>query len=249
MTAAVQRIGDREVISKVGHRLAAGTAQDLFALLCDDDSRVIAAAHECAMLRYGNLAAITAEALRFDEHARDDLVQRTFLDLPRAVRRTTNDGIPISNPEGWLRRRAYLIAHQMLREEHGTPLRASATGALQRDERGRMMRTRGIRVPVEMIDASASDLDRSDSPELERAELVYAVLVQLAEERPLWAQVIRLHYLEGLPLHEIAGRLGRTHGTIRNDIHRARVRLRALIDDREARDAGASPREPRHDDG
>ena len=249
VAAAVQRISDREVVARVGHRLAAGSAQELFALLCDDDARVMAAAHECAMLRYGYLAAITAEALRFDEHARDDLVQRTFLDLPRAVRRTTHDGIPITNPEGWLRRRAYLIAHQMLREEHGTALRASATGALQRDERGRMMRTRGVRVPVEMIDESASVLDRHDSPELERAELVYAVLVQLAEERPLWAQVIRLHYLEGLALDEIARRLGRTHGTIRNDIHRARVRLRALIDDRGARDADAPRREASHDDG
>lgn len=244
----MQRIGDRQAVARVGHRLTAGSAHDLFALLCDDDSRVIAAAHECAMLRYGYLAAITAEALRFDEHARDDLVQRTFLDLPRAVRRAANDGIPITNPEGWLRRRAYLIAHQMLREEHGTPLRASATGALQRDERGRTMRTRGVRVPVEMIDAHESVDDRDDSPELERAELVYAVLLQLAEERPLWAQVIRLHYLDGLPLDEIGRRLGRTHGTIRNDIHRARVRLRALIDDRGARDADG-PRESSSHDG
>jgi RNA polymerase sigma factor (sigma-70 family) len=242
-------MGDHGLVARAGRQLATGSVLELFTLLCDEDSRVIAAAHECAMLRYGYLAAIAAEALGFDAHERDDLVQRTFLDLPRAVRRATHGGVRITNPEGWLRRRAYLIGHQMLREEHGSPLRAPVTGTTQRDEQGRILRTRGVRVPVEVIDDAASRLEHSDTSELERAELVHAALHRLSEERPLWAQIIRMHHLDGLALDEIARRLDRTHGTVRNDIHRARARLRALIDQGRALDAAEQRRDTDSGDG
>ncbi|MEO8621377.1 MAG: sigma-70 family RNA polymerase sigma factor [bacterium] len=249
LSAAVQRIGDQGLVARVGRPLMAGSALELFALLSDEDTRVVTAAHECAMLRYGFHAAITAAALRFDDHARDDLVQRTFLDLPRAVRRTTYAGVPITNPEGWLRRRAYMIAHQMLREEHGTPLRSPRSGDPQRDERGQVMRSRGIRVPVDAIDETPPMLEQGDAVELERAELVHAALRQLDAERPLWAQVIRLHYLDSLPLDEIARRLGRTHGTVRNDVQRARLRLRGLIDEARTHGDDEPRREVRPDNG
>ena len=185
------------------------------------------------MLRYGYLAAVAAESFGFDPLARDDLVQRTFLDLPRIVRRSTRDGTPITHPEGWLRRRAYLIARQMLREEYGTPMLDAETGRSMLDEHGRVMRTRGTRVPLDALDARIAFTDSDDeSFRVESAELVHEALLVLAEELPLWAQVLRLHYLEGYSLDEIARRIGRSHGTVRNDAQRARSRLRAIIRER-----------------
>jgi RNA polymerase sigma-70 factor (ECF subfamily) len=40
-----------------------------------------------------------------------------------------------------------------------------------------------------------------------------------------------LHYLAGLPIREVAEALGRPEGTIKSDLHQARLRLRAEWDD------------------
>jgi RNA polymerase sigma factor (sigma-70 family) len=230
LAAAVHRIGDPGVVARVARPLSSGSAAELFTLLCDEDPRVSTAAHECAMLRYGWLAAVAAEAFGFDAHTRDDLVQRTFLDLPRVVRRAARQGTPVTRPEGWLRHRAYLIARQMLREEHGSPMVDATTGEAGRDASGRVLRTRGMRVSMETLDTHAApDAEPLDT---EAAELVHEALGTLAQENPLWARVLRMHYLEGHPLDEVARRLGRAHGTVRNDAQRARLRLRAIIRER-----------------
>jgi RNA polymerase sigma factor (sigma-70 family) len=244
LAAAVHRIGDPATIARVAGPLTAGGAAELFLLLCDEDPRVSAAAHECAMLHYGWLAAVAAEAFGFDAHTRDDLVQRTFLDLPRVVRRAAQQGAPVTHPEGWLRRRAYLIARQMLREEHGRPVVDAATRAPSYDGAGRVARTRGTRVPIEALDA---DPDGPTVPadaaealmDREAAELVHDALRALAVERPWWARLLRLHYFDGHPLDEIARQVGRSHGTVRNDARSARLRLRAII---RARDPDAGRR-------
>jgi len=224
LTAAVLRIGDAELVTRVGDMLTAGAAAAVFDLLLDDDARVSVAAHECAMLRYAWIAAVVAEAFGFDAAERDDLVQRTFLGLPRVVRRARADGLRVTHPEGWLRRRAHLIACQMLREEHGT---------LVRDARGQLVRTRGTRVPVEALDALDDPrLTDGDALDTADAEAVADALGVLAAERPLWAQVLRLHYFEGYGFDEIARRVGRTHGTVRNDAQRARARLLAILHER-----------------
>ncbi|HKP15305.1 MAG TPA: sigma factor-like helix-turn-helix DNA-binding protein, partial [Gemmatimonadaceae bacterium] len=150
----------------------------------------------------------------------------------RIVRRSTRDGTPITHPEGWLRRRAYLIGRQMLREEYGTPVVDTGTGRTKLDERGRMVRTRGTRVPLDVLDADNHAGIDHDPFSAESAELVQEALVVLAQELPLWAQVLRLHYLDGYSLDEIARRIGRSHGTVRNDAQRARTRLRAIIRER-----------------
>jgi len=220
---AVQRIGDARLIDRLRATLSVGTAVELFALLTDDDRRVATAAHECVMLRFSYVVAIVAQSMAFDADRRDDLVQRTFLNLPQVVRRAVVNGVGIPNPEGWLAYRAHLMARQMFREERGNA---------RREADGRITSTRGRRVPVEAIDeltvmednAILAALDNAST----RAELETA-LDRLAQEQPVGARVLRMHYFSGLALDEIARALGRSHGTVRNDASKARTRLAAII--------------------
>src|SRR5215471_2611861 len=140
LSSAIERIGDPRVIERVKAPLACGTAVELFTLLADDDRRVARAAHECAMLRFAFIVAIVAQSMAFDADRRDDLVQRTFLDLPHIVRRSIVNGVGIPNPEGWLAYRAHLMARQMFREERGTMRRESSAA-----RPARSMRTHGQR--------------------------------------------------------------------------------------------------------
>src|SRR5215472_15026635 len=154
LSAALARIGDPRLIERVRDPLTRGTALDLFTLLADDDRRIASAAHECAMLRFAFVVAIVAQSMAFDADRRDDLVQRTFLNLPQIVRRSTVNGVGIPNPEGWLAYRAHLMARQMFREERGTT-RREPTADVARSMRS--ARTHGRRVDVESIDAELSD--------------------------------------------------------------------------------------------
>jgi RNA polymerase sigma factor (sigma-70 family) len=232
LSAAVERIGDPRLMDRCRASLTRGTAVELFALLADDDRRVARAAHECAMLRFAFIVAIVAQSMAFDADRRDDLVQRTFLNLPHIVRRSIVNGVGIPNPEGWLAYRAHLMARQMFREERGSPRREpSGGGALPL----RSTRTHGRRVEVESIDAEVHEVhDDADAivAALDDSAMqgeLRAALRTLGTEHALWAEVLRLHYLEGLRLDEIAVRLGRSHGTVRNDALRARARLANII--------------------
>ena len=232
LAAVLRRIGDATVVDRFARALTDGTAIELFALLTEEDRRVVTAAHECAMLRYSFIVAIVARAYGFDSYRRDDLVQRTFLDLPSAVMRARTGGTLIEHPEGWLRRRAYLVAREMLREEHGGPMRDRESGEVQRAPDGRVRRTRGTSVPLEVAESAvdphnAPPLDAlASEAERERLELA---LRALREEQPLWAEILRLHYFDGVRLDEVALRVGRAYGTVRNDAQKARARLEAII--------------------
>jgi RNA polymerase sigma factor (sigma-70 family) len=229
LSAALERIGDPRLIERVGAPLTRGTAVELFALLADDDLRVARAAHECAMLRFAFIVAIVAQSMAFDADRRDDLVQRTFVNLPQIVRRSIVNGVGIPNPEGWLAYRAHLMARQMFREERGSARREPGAGT-QRAMRS--MRTHGRRVDVESIDAELSDDADAIVSALDDSTMrdeLSAALRTLGSEHALWAEVLRLHYIEGLRLDEIATRLGRSHGTVRNDALRARARLASII--------------------
>ena len=210
LAIAVQRLGDTRLIDRLRPTLSVGTAVELFALLTDDDRRVATAAHECVMLRFSYVVAIVAQSMAFDADRRDDLVQRTFLNLPQVVRRSVVNGVGIPNPEGWLAYRAHLMARQMFREERGNA---------RRDADGRITSTRGRRVPVEAIDELTVMEDNA----------ILAALDRLAQEQPVGARVLRMHYFSGLALDEIARALGRSHGTVRNDASKARTRLAAII--------------------
>jgi RNA polymerase sigma factor (sigma-70 family) len=228
LSAALDRIGDARLIERVRTPLTRGTAAELFALLADDDRRVARAAHECAMLRFAFVVAIVAQSMAFDPDRRDDLVQRTFLNLPQIVRRSMVNGVGIPNPEGWLAYRAHLMARQMFREERGSTRREAGSGARVT----RPARTHGRRVEVESIDAELhADADAiiSALDDSTMREELAGALRTLGTEHALWAEVLRLHYMEGLRLDEIAVRLGRSHGTVRNDALRARARLANII--------------------
>jgi len=181
------------------------------------------------MLRFAFIVAIVAQSMAFDADRRDDLVQRTFLNLPHIVRRSIVNGVGIPNPEGWLAYRAHLMARQMFREERGT-MRRESSGAVARTMRS--TRTHGRRVGVESIDAVVYDDADAIVTALDDSTMcdeLRAALRILGTEHALWAEVLRLHYLEGLRLDEIAVRLGRSHGTVRNDALRARARLANII--------------------
>ena len=247
ISAVIQRIDDSAIVDRVARPLLSGDAQEVFALLIDEDARVRDAAHECALLRYGYVAAIAAAAVGFDADERDELVQRTFMSLPQAVARARDRAIVISHPIGWLRRRAYLIARQMMREERGAPGRGATNGAVLTD--GQSNAPRGRRVAMEQaenISDSPEDalLDALDTHGAEAA--LASALDILAAERPLWADILRLHYLEGCQLDDIARRLGRAHGTIRNLAHDARSRLGEIIRAQFPQLAGTIITEPRH---
>jgi RNA polymerase sigma factor (sigma-70 family) len=228
LSIAVSRIADQRVVERVGKRLVEGAAADVFALLADDDRRVSSAAHECAMLRFAFIVAIVAQSMSFDADRRDDLVQRVFLNLPQIVRRATVNGVGIPNPEGWLAYRAHLIARQMFREERGR-LRAEPGGGFTR--------TRGRRVTLDAVDASARIEADSILESLDDAAThddVDRALETLARDNPVWAEVLRLHYLDGLRLDEVAVKLGRAHGTVRNDALKARAKLASIMRQRRA---------------
>jgi RNA polymerase sigma factor (sigma-70 family) len=181
------------------------------------------------MLRFAFIVAIVAQSMAFDPDRRDDLVQRTFLNLPQIVRRSMVNGVGIPNPEGWLAYRAHLMARQMFREERGSARHESSVGIARSL---RSTRTHGRRVDVESIDAElhadADAIIAALDDSAMRDELS-AALRTLGAEQALWAEVLRLHYMEGLRLDEIAVRLGRSHGTVRNDALRARARLASII--------------------
>jgi DNA-directed RNA polymerase specialized sigma24 family protein len=230
ISAVIQRIGDRTIIQRVAAALRSGEAQPVFALLVDEDSRVRDAAHECALLRYAYVAAIAAAAMGFDADERDELVQRTFMTLPQAVRRARERSIDIPHPVGWLRRRAYLIAREMLREERGTPSRVANGGPMPVESRPASPHGRRVSMDeAEGVSASAEDA-LLDALDVHRADATLASALDiLAAERPLWADILRLHYLEGRQLDDVARRLGRAHGTIRNQARDARNRLGEII--------------------
>jgi RNA polymerase sigma factor (sigma-70 family) len=213
LAAAVQRIGDPDVIERVQETLASGSATELFGRLTDSDPRVVNAAHECVMLRFAYVVAVAARTFGFDTDQRDDLVQRTFLELPAVVARSAARGVAITNPDGWLRQRAYLIARQMRREERST-------------------RARDVRAETDAVDAlpaSPEDALLVSVDASRTRERIDEALRVLAAEQPVWTELLRLHYREGLRLDEVAARLGRSHGTVRNDAQKARVRLAAII--------------------
>jgi RNA polymerase sigma factor (sigma-70 family) len=234
---AVRRIGTEPVGDDVARALTEGTSTELFDQLLSNDVRVITAAHECAMLRYAYIVAIVAQSFRFDGYERDDLVQRVFLDLPAVVRRARESRGDIPNPEGWLHHRAHLMARQLLREEFGAPVLDIETGAARRDVDGRIVRTHGQRVGVEELDRhpdieqTDDDLHRALENAAVRDRLVLA-LADLEREQPLGALILRLQFNEGCRLDEIATRLGRAHGTVRNDALKARRRLADIIRER-----------------
>ena len=85
-----------------------------------------------------------------------------------------------------------------------------------------------------------SDLTvEADQPrQLELRETRDRLLEALEQLPPMQREAVLLHDLEGWKHHEVAERLGLPEGTIRSHVHHARRRLRALLTDWIAREAG-----------
>ena len=229
---AIQRLDDPEIRARVGPDLRGGDPRRLFALLLHRDPRVSTAAHECCVLRYAFIASTVARSLGMDASARDDLVQRTFVDLPQVVLRAASRGAIIPDPRGWLAHRAHLVARQIRREELGHRRRTHRERGGREGACGQSAPlSKGVQVSLDVLaePGGPSVTPAFGTTEHEIQEALLRGIELLADEQPLWANILRWHYLEGFRLEEIAKHVGRSHGTVRNDMMRARGRLAELL--------------------
>jgi len=65
----------------------------------------------------------------------------------------------------------------------------------------------------------------------ERADTVRHILADLADLPERERRAFTLRYLDGMTCDQVADAMGTTPKTVRNQCHRARERLRALLDD------------------
>jgi RNA polymerase sigma-70 factor, ECF subfamily len=143
----------------------------------------------------------------------DDVMQVTYLEAFLRIHRFVPAGVGAFR--GWLRR----IAENNLKD---------ALRALERDKRpspGRktqpLLRDDPYAALVEQLSASGTRVSQATA----RDELRQAVDAALAGLPPDYAEVLRLHELEGLAGKEVAQRMGRSHGAIRMLLARARESL------------------------
>jgi len=141
-----------------------------------------------------------------DVHTTDDLVADVFLAAMRALPRYRNRGVPL---RAWL----YRIATNTVNRWAG------------RNKWRRLVRLEG-NLADSGLDAAAD----ADDPSL-RADVN-------AARQALWSlsmkhqSVLALHYLEGLPVEEVAVVLGCRVGTVKSRLSRAREALRTKLQER-----------------
>jgi len=103
-----------------------------------------------------------------------------------------------------------------------------------------MRHERRTRRPVRWIDARSSDTDgfrpiepvsRGTSPSMAavRAEMREVVRARIELLPPLYRDVIRLHWINGMPCADIARKLKVDEDTVRKRLQRAHDRLRVLV--------------------
>jgi RNA polymerase sigma factor (sigma-70 family) len=85
--------------------------------------------------------------------------------------------------------------------------------------------------PRQLPEPVAPDEDRRLYDRLWAAYLMRRALEFVQRERPEWARVLHLRYLEGLSNEETAARIGRSLSELYGLLHRARHRLRAELRD------------------
>lgn len=139
-----------------------------------------------------------------DVHTTDDLVAEVFLAAMRALPRYRIRGVPL---RAWL----YRIATNTVNRWAG------------RNKWRRFVRLEGDAVDPR-VDASA---DRGDSNA--DAEAARQALWSLSMKHQ---SVLALHYLEGLPVEEVAVVLGCRVGTVKSRLSRAREALRMRLQER-----------------
>jgi RNA polymerase sigma-70 factor (ECF subfamily) len=182
---------------------------------CDDSEQALIArarrdAAAFAEIYRRHAHAITGYVYRRcgDAHAADDLVAEVFLAAMRALPRYRDRGVPL---RAWL----YRIA----------------TNTVNRWARRNTWRQR-VRLGLERHqgEARAGESDPSErSQDTADVELARRALLSLS---PHHQSVLALHYLEGLPVEEVALVLGCRVGTVKSRLSRAREALRKSLEER-----------------
>ena len=143
-----------------------------------------------------------------------DLFSATYPTLAGWVRRLVDDDDTAHEiaSEAFTR----LMAHWS-RPEHPQAYLYKIATNLVRDH---WRRTRRERLALRGLAAQGERL----SPGPDSAANLRAMLEPLPDHQ---RTAVLLHYLAGLPIHDVAVAVGRPEGTVKSDLHQARVRLRA----------------------
>jgi RNA polymerase sigma-70 factor (ECF subfamily) len=156
---------------------------------------------------------VEKQLLRYplSEDDRRDLLQATLMQIVRRVGTFRGD----SSFSTWLFRVTANEALMMMRSQRRH--RARLVGGLDLEELGNLRA------------ANDDDAHRSDAvaEASERETRMRKALDELPED---YRNVVSLHYHEDLGLHEIAARLSTTESAVRSRLHRARSRLREILE-------------------
>jgi RNA polymerase sigma-70 factor, ECF subfamily len=157
---------------------------------------------------------IEKQLLRYPltDEDRRDLVQATLMQVIRRVGSFRGD----SSFSTWLFRVTANEALMMMRSQRRH--RARLVEGLDLEDLGSLPAAND-RASVDRGDTTAATSERDAR--------VRAALDELPEG---YRDVVALHYHQDLGLHEIAARLGATESAVRSRLHRARSRLRAILE-------------------
>ena len=144
-----------------------------------------------------------ARRLTQSTHDAEDVLQETFLEVVRSIRRFRGDG----SLAGWIRKVAASKALMKLRRRRGSPLEHPLPDELGEDALGV-----GTRAPAASSAAERIDLE--------------AALDRLSDAA---RAVIWLHDVEGYSHDEIAAMAGKTASFSKSQLARAHARLRELL--------------------
>lgn len=191
-----------------------GAARDLVARVTAGDA---AAAGELVDRYQGRVFRLVRRMWARDAQLVEDLTQEVFLRVFRALPRFGKD----CALGAWIHRITINVCISELRKRK----------ALKRDRP-----TMSLSQPVGDENARAYEpaaptaLPGSDT---ERRELFEACRKAIAELPELWRVILTLRDLEGRSYEEIAQTLDLPKGTVRSRLHRARARVRAILDGEE----------------
>jgi RNA polymerase sigma-70 factor (ECF subfamily) len=157
---------------------------------------------------------IEKQLLRYPltDEDRRDLLQATLMQIVRRVGSFRGD----SSFSTWLFRVTANEALMMMRSQRRH--RARLVEGLELEELGSL--------PAANDSAGAQQADVS----AEASERDAGVRRALAELPAEYRDVVALHYTQDLGLHEIAARLATTESAVRSRLHRARSRLREILE-------------------
>lgn len=187
------------------------------AFMIDKSTLELAAGGDSAAL--GTLVSvlqphIEKQLLRYPltDEDRRDLVQATLMQVIRRVGSFRGD----SSFSTWLFRVTANEALMMMRSQRRH--RARLVEGLDLEDLGNLPAAN---------DRASVDRGDTNAAASERDARVRAALDELPAG---YRDVVALHYHQDLGLHEIAARLGATESAVRSRLHRARSRLRAILE-------------------